>query len=113
MHYRTVLYAGPDNPVETETFGHSEIVLPDCPLGGPDSSVVQFLHTHQNYSLDGPDSPVGRPDSPVVQILHHLLPSSLPSFSRGRCRRTLALALLLVIRGAPMIPINAHERSVK
>ena len=42
-----------------------------------------------------------------------LLPSSLPCFPRGWCSYSLALALLLLVREAPAIPMHAHGRSVK
>ena len=41
---RIIRYGGPGSPVETETFGRPEIILPDCLLGGLDCPVVQFLH---------------------------------------------------------------------
>jgi hypothetical protein len=40
-------------------------------------------------------------------------PSSLPRFPRGWCRRSLLLALLLLVREAPAIPMHAHERNAK
>ena len=55
---------------------------------------------------------VGRPVA-VALLQLRLLPSSLPRFPRGWCRRSLALALLVVVREAPVVPMHAHERNVK
>ena len=88
----------PDDPALVEAFGCLRRTYPDNPGEG----------------LDVPDSgPDVRPSSSSRSIFLSFLPSSLPCFTRRRCSRSLALALLLDICEAPTIPMHAYGRSVK
>ena len=50
---------------------------------------------------------------PLGTLHLRLLPSSLPRFPHGWCSCSLALALLLVIREAPKIPVTPQDRSFR
>ena len=58
-------------------------------------------------------APDVRPGSCSRSVFFSFLLSSLARFPRGWCGRSLALALLLVVREVLTIPMHAHGRSVK
>ena len=109
---------GPDDPAIVWMIreGARMIRLHEKPLSIV-SVVIQMIWRGTRMIHLGPNDPDGGPDVRAsfsrCSVFFTFLPSSLPCFPRGWCRRTLALALLLDIRDVPTIPMHAHGRSVK
>ena len=85
------------------------------------SARLARVQGHRSSGLDqssGGSSGAGRPDPTGLPVAGAsstalLLASSFPSFRRGWCSCTLALALLLFVHSVLTIPMHAHEWSVK
>ena len=109
---------GPDDPAIVRMIreGARMIRLQEKPSGIL-SAVIRMIRRGTRMIRLSPDDPDGGPDvrpgSCSRSVFFSFLPSSLPRFPRGWCRRTLALALLLDIRDVPTIPMYAHGGSVK